>query len=285
MSDETRERNASSSTIAVASAFASLVTKSVLHPIDTLKCRLQSHEFHSLGSFRHRWQGHWRLRDWYRGLPPKLLLYPPYQAIYMTTYARVRELTSAEASRFGPRSSIIVSALAAEGLSCCIRVPMEVIKLRLQSSKTTTSLDAVRGLRKDGVRGTFRYILPQTILHDIPYSVIQWLLYEAISTRLKEHFERSDDRSPWYRALRFFAAGGVAGMITSFVTTPLDVVKTRAIVHSDGSFKAIWSTFRGMVMNERPRVFFRGAQPRIVWVGSNMALYFYVFETVKAVWS
>lgn len=198
--------------VALASSTASIFTKTILHPLDTIKCRFQLLALHSppasrrsmtsgvqvqqnsrstaiaaasttscrpTGStwhrVRHQFQGHWRIRDFYGGLPPKLVCYVPYQSLYMVTYDSTIQFLQSP-TRYGwlpsyskaghPSSSTTTSfsgttgtshesgwstsrwhtmaaAMAAELIGCFIRIPMEATKIWVQSTVSPHSLAAL----------------------------------------------------------------------------------------------------------------------------------------------
>ena len=275
--------------VALQASIASVATKSILHPIDTLKSRLQAHPFTTLLDFKKQWRGSWTIKDWYRGLPPKLVLYAPYQAVYMTAYTETKVYL--EHMNGGPSAPCTVAAaVSAEILSSFVRVPMEAIKLRTQASTVSTTIGITKEMLSSGFHKTARLFVPQTLGHDIPYSVIQWLIYEHLSLLQKRYvYEQQiihgEKAMPlWMSALGFFAAGSCSGLLSAFITTPLDIVKTRVIVKERGDKSPI-AVASKMLREEGWKVFYRGASVRMVWIGSNMGLYFYSLELVKALLS
>ncbi|KEG14451.1 mitochondrial carrier protein [Trypanosoma grayi] len=284
------------SSVALASTVATVLTKSFLHPLDTVKCRLQSSSSRSLGRAWRDYSGRWGPTYLYGGLPVKLLFYVPYQAIYMTTYNTVRDSlkpadTSAE-NRASFLARTVISASGAELASCVARVPMETLKMRIQAAVVPDTRAALQQIRRHGIAACARLVLPQTLLHDIPYSAIQWICYETMRPWARQLMEsRRLDQEP-NRASRFrgyahdfvrtFFSGGFSALIASTVTVPLDTIRTRVVVAAaaDPSTtvrRVVRDTYRlGGV-----RIFFRGAVVRVLWVTTNMAVYFPLYEALK----
>ncbi|EPY16388.1 solute carrier family 25 (mitochondrial S-adenosylmethionine transporter), member 26 [Strigomonas culicis] len=292
--------------VAAAASCATIVAKSLLHPLDTLKCRMQLYEpprgagavgwWHGL---REAYAGRWGATALYGGLAIKVLLYVPYQAVYMCSYNAGREWLQVEAARHGDSHGAYVSRTAAAAIiaelgSCVVRVPMETIKMWVQSTASANTMAAARRLRRGGLRSCLRLALPQTMLHDIPYSVTQWITYET----LRPWARRLPNDGPtvgtggrqtfWqcYSAdlLRTFVSGGFSGLIASALTVPLDTLRTRMVVtaaHAPGV--TLPALVRRVYAVEGVRGFFKGGSMRVLWVTANMAVYFPLFEFCKTV--
>jgi solute carrier family 25 S-adenosylmethionine transporter 26 len=293
-----------------AAALSSLVTKSLLHPIDTLKCRAQAcpaSAYYGKGFFQY-YRGQWSLGHLYGGLPIKLAVYIPYQSIYMTSYDLSR---SRFASMWGAgegmeptwasRTAVALSAaVVAEGATAVVRVPMEAIKIRIQSTASANTQTAITQLWQHGFRKVSRLFVPQTLCSDLPYSCIQWITYENVRPRLKAYvdsvFCEEDGKVPreqtrFYNAARLgssFAIGGCSGLLASTLTIPLDVIKTRVVIMASseqfgGRVPGFVDTGRSMVRSEGVRALFRGGHWRVLWIASNTAVYFCIFERLKEI--
>ncbi|CAJ1432346.1 unnamed protein product [Effrenium voratum] len=197
---------------AFAGASAKAATKLSLYPLDTWKSRKQAR---GDLDFRHL-RG---IRGVYRGVVPKLLLYSPYQAVYMSAYITSRD------SLLGPLGdsalTFVAAGIAAEVAGAAIRVPMEVSKLRLQLGVYSNTWHAVKDFCRNPwqiYRGSF---LPQTIMHDCFYSACGWLIFE--SGRQWLFAAHGCSSLPVYENL---GLGLVTGTLASLVTNPVDVVKT-----------------------------------------------------------
>lgn len=298
--------------IGEAAAIASLITKSALHPIDTVKIRLQSEKFTSLAAFFQRWRGAWGPRDIYRGLSIKLLLYAPYQAAYMSSYTAMRDailigrsgvlldvaLEDAGAVEIRPLTigEILACAAAAEFGSAAVRVPMEVIKVRIQCHQYTNTWAAIRAFSSAAKVGAVsaqqqRVALSrvsllfraQTIAYDLPYSCVQWICYERLKPRIRAYFASfssgyGDRVDTVFRDnVGPMLAGSSSGVVAAAVTNPGDVLRTR--VHLSGV--SAGEAARCLMRSEGVRWMGRGLGLRMLWVGSNMGLYFVTFEAMK----
>lgn len=322
--------------MAFASSAASVITKSILHPLDTVKCRSQLLALREgcgaasspLPIWRQvllQYKGKWGLPYLYGGLPPKLLLYTPYQAIYITSYSGTQLLLRGNENSSGgahhpdshrPRPlHTVLASISAELASCVVRVPMEATKMWVQSTTSTNSLAALRqwiSLRPSDAVAAWRIlILPQTVMHDIPYSVCQWVCYETLrpwacgTTTASEHQSMTSSSSSLsvglWRFVRTFAAGGLSGLVASTLTIPLDHIRTRMLVLGGqrlregsavvsgsrlaaGSSRGVYQlVVKPIYLNGGWRGFYRGGMWRVLWTTSNMALYFPVFEVLRSI--
>lgn len=122
--------------------------------------------------------------------------------------------------------------------------------------------------------------------HNLNPNDSQWLHRDSSSREVK------------FSSFRFFSrtavAGGAAGFCASVLTIPLDHIRTRALVlegqrkrgggcgEAMSSKSTIWKeVIRPVYLERGISGFFRGGGWRVLWVTSNMALYFPVFEWLK----
>ena len=216
--------------------------------MDTLKARIQ-------------YGGLINGRNLFRGLIPKIALYAPYQSVYMTTYTVARDhLVPILPGSFG----FAASGICAELAGSVIRVPMETIKQRMQ----TGSITGMRSLLTVNLISFYhsRNFIAQTFVHDIPFGIVHWTVYEKL--------KRQENLSPG-------VAGALAGTVTSIVTIPCDVIKTRMITrgHTEDNYRTIRSTVRTM-RAEGSRVWTRGWLPRVLHIAPSSALYMIIFDTL-----
>ncbi|KPI85645.1 mitochondrial carrier protein-like protein [Leptomonas seymouri] len=310
--------------IAMASSFSTVLTKSLLHPLDTLKCRMQILQAHvpppntncfawrgllctRIRQLEHQYAGQWSPRYLYGGLPVKLAFYLPYQALYMSSYncaQRMLQGDREEQLKGGTHHSAarvwhtVAAAVFAETASCCLRVPMETVKMRVQSATTASSLHAMVQLWRQGLRSSMRLLVPHTITHDIPYSVIQWVVYETLRPWTqqwgsKPHLPSSTEGpltvSSFFsrygaELTRTFFSGGFSGFLASALTVPLDNIRTRtAVATASDPTLTVKRVVRTTYQTEGLSGFMRGGGMRVLWVTMNMAIFYPLFEGTRAI--
>ncbi|XP_054880757.1 S-adenosylmethionine mitochondrial carrier protein isoform X2 [Poeciliopsis prolifica] len=109
-------------------------------------------------------------------------------------------------------------------VACLIRVPTEVVKQRTQASPSSTTYSMLLAtLREEGVRGLYRGY-GSTVLREIPFSLVQFPLWEYLKTLWSKR--QGHTLHSWQSAV----CGAFAGAVAAFVTTPLDVAKTRIML-------------------------------------------------------
>ncbi|CAK9110928.1 Probable S-adenosylmethionine carrier 2 [Durusdinium trenchii] len=154
-------------------------------------------------------------------------------------------------------ATFAVAGAVAEVAGSAIRLPMEVAKLRLQLGAYSNSFQAFKDILMNPWRLT-RGFVPQTIMHDCSYSACGWLFFE--SGRQWLYSLRGSSNLPVYENLLL---GFAAGTLTSLVTNPFDVIKTRIIGSSSETPPGILSTAKSIWRFEGLGAFWQGASLRL----------------------
>lgn len=272
-----------------------------LFPLDTLKTRLQSSEgFFASGGFR----------GIYRGVGSAALGSAPGAAFFFCTYeatksalagARRRALGSnsndskratAGGDNGGGGSAVdhMLAASLGEVAACAVRVPTEVVKQRAQAGQhggsSLSSLLAILGRRRDvGLPGVWRELYRGwgiTILREVPFTVIQFPLWEALKSYSRRRQQQQGgggarngaDVSAGESALY----GSVSGGVAAAVTTPLDVLKTRVMLSSKR--QRVWDIVTGILREHGVRTFFAGIGPRVMWISIGGAVFLGSYQWV-----
>lgn len=171
-----------------------------------------------------------------------------------------------------------VAASVAEVASCGVRVPYEVIKMRSQTMAGKEVMSNMVILRqtiaKEGLFGLYRGF-SSTVIRDLPFSALQYPIWERLKlNHLKRHKKpASASQSAYY--------GSIAGAIAAFLTTPLDVAKTRIMLaeKSDSLASGKVSLALKEVYAERgTRGLFAGVLPRCLWISVGAAIFLGSYE-------
>lgn len=239
-------------------------------PVDTMKTRLQSAKgFRRAGGFH----------GVYKGVGSVVVGSAPGAAVFFSSYETMKKILPFS-DRLAPVNHMI-SASVAEVAACLIRVPTEVIKTRTQTSTYgmlgQSSLAAARlVLTNDGWRGFYRGF-GSTIMREIPFTSLQFPLYELLKLQLS----RRVGRTPLY-AHEAAVCGSIAGGFTAAVTTPLDVLKTRVMLDlrdpTNEKLPSLGRRFRTIYATEGVKALFSGVVPRTLWISAGGAVFLGVYE-------
>lgn len=177
----------------------------------------------------------------------------------------------------------MISASVGEITACLIRVPTEVIKTRSQTSTygalADSSLAAARLLwRTEGLKGFYRGF-GITVMREIPFTSLQFPLYELFKSRLSRLLY---DKPASLHAYEAALCGSAAGGIAAALTTPLDVLKTRVMLDlrdpSHPSYPSPLTRIRQLYAAEGLRALFAGAVPRTMWISAGGAVFLGMYE-------
>lgn len=132
--------------------------------------------------------------------------------------------------------------------------------------------------RTEGV-SAFYVSYPTTLSMTVPFSALQFLAYESLSTVMNP--------TKTYDPLTHCAAGGVAGGFAAALTTPMDVVKTMLQTRgtaSDAELRNVNGFAEGCRLLHRRegfRGFFKGVRPRVVTTMPSTAICWSAYEACK----
>ncbi|XP_067244440.1 mitochondrial S-adenosylmethionine carrier protein isoform X2 [Chanodichthys erythropterus] len=237
----------------VAGGCAGMCVDLTLFPLDTIKTRLQSQEgFYKTGGFR----------GIYAGVPSAAIGSFPNAAAFFVTYESTKSFFAGyTASSLAPITHMLAASLG-EIVACLIRVPTEVVKQRTQANPSLS---------------TYRVLL-NTLQEEIPFSLVQFPLWEYLKA---VWWRRQGGRlDSWQAAV----CGALAGGIAAFVTTPLDVAKTRIMLAKAGTSTAsgnipmvlyeVWKS-RGI-----PGLF-AGSIPRVTLISMGGFVFLGAYEKVR----
>ena len=174
----------------------------------------------------------------------------------------------------------MAAASIGEIAACAVRVPTEVVKQRAQASQYKSSMAALKAILEMrhavGALGVFREMYRGwnvTVLREIPFTVIQFPLWES----MKEWRRRTEGRDN-ISALESAVFGSAAGAVAAGVTTPLDVLKTR-IMLSTKKQKSM-ALLAQILRDSGPRAFFAGIGPRVLWISAGGAVFLGSYQWV-----
>jgi solute carrier family 25 S-adenosylmethionine transporter 26 len=165
-----------------------------------------------------------------------------------------------------------------EVAACWIRVPTENVKQKMQAGVYPTTRQALSGIiGSKGWRG-FYVGYTSTIMREIPFSFIQFPIYETLKKKGAE--TRGRPLQPFESAF----CGSIGGGVSAAITTPFDVIKTHLMIGRDGKgvpYTGTTGAIRRIWQAGGISMFFRGVVPRTVWIALGGCVFFGSYETAK----
>ncbi|CAL9134894.1 unnamed protein product [Musa textilis] len=160
------------------------------------------------------------------------------------------------------RAKLLMQACPTHGLRAVERTGKKAIGF----------IDAITLIGKeDGIKGYWKGNLPQ-VIRIIPYSAVQLFSYELY----KKLFSKKDGELSIVGRL---VAGACAGMTSTLVTYPLDVLRLRLAV--EPGCRTMSQVALNMLREEGLASFYSGLGPSLIGIAPYIAVNFCVFDLVK----
>lgn len=136
--------------------------------------------------------------------------------------------------------------------------------------------------------------LASQIARDVPYAVITAVTYELLQAALNRYFDQraAAQEAPApaaaaaasgpqgtrsRRKLQDALCGSIAGGFSTFLTTPMDVVKTR-LMSGTMQYRSVTAAFAAIQREEGAAAFFRGVSSRLLHKIPANGLFFFSYE-------
>lgn len=246
-----------------------------LHPLDTMRTRLQSEKgFWSSGGFKGAW----------RGILPAAAGSAPGAAAFFSTYETMKQvLKRASGDNEHPAHHAVASSCG-EVAACFVRVPTAVITQNMQVGRYTSVTQAIQSTWASGGLKSFYVGYGTTVAREIPFSFIQFPIYEFAKSSWASM--QGEPTNPLQGAI----CGSFGGAVASAITTPLDVAKTRIMldVPAEGVAKRYTGTLQTLKMihaEEGGSALFKGIAPRMSWITIGGFIFFGAYESAqKMLW-
>ncbi|CCH42965.1 Mitochondrial RNA-splicing protein MRS4 [Wickerhamomyces ciferrii] len=275
----------------IAGAFAGILEHTVMYPVDAIKTRMQVMNSQGKSNLSGRvisslykisstegWTSLWR------GTSSVILGAGPAHAVYFGTYEYVKKQLIHEDDNSHQPLRVAIAGSAATVVSEALMNPFDVIKQRMQLHTGLQKLGLggtiAKVYQKEGIKA-FYYSYPTTITMTIPFTALNFVVYESSAKILNPNGEHDP--------LKHCIAGGLAGGVASALTTPLDCIKT--LLQTKGEFqdvriqntnslyggaKIIYQLdgFKGFWKGIKPRIISNVPSTAICWTAYEMAKYY-----------
>lgn len=270
----------------VSGAVATGVAVGVMHPMDTIKTTMQkadpAHVTKKLGFLEtvQRILAKSGVIGFFNGVGPNVGAQVPAGAI---KFAAFEMLTQFLRPRVSPKlRNVIEFSCAALAFVICsvVAVPGELLKQRLQAGVYPSLKQGVAEIMaQEGLRGFFAGY-GAMLMRDVPYTMLEFGLYSEFKNLGRKALKKEQ-----LTAQEELLLGGLAGGVTGFLTTPLDVAKTKLMTqaHVDPAlrYKGVANALVRVGMEDGITGLFRGASARVLWLVPFTAVFFGVHEFSK----
>ena len=261
-------------------AFATAIGDFSMHPVDTIKILQQTSKtaLTVLEAARQIFKNG-GIGGFYPGVLPYMVADGLSGAIKFATFEVSKTwIEKRTPSKYHPLTNFLCAAGAIIACSVLL-VPGEVLKTRLQAGAAKSLAEAVSTtLAQDGIGGLFAGYYA-TMLRDIPYTIMELGLYENIKLAIRT-FQNKSEASQTEE----LAAAAITGGITSFLTTPLDLIKTKLMMQSTssiGEYTGVFDAFQNIYASGGIPALFVSSGARVAWLLPFTTIYLGVYELAK----
>ncbi|XP_076900610.1 uncharacterized protein LOC143554816 [Bidens hawaiensis] len=258
---------------ALAGGLASALSTSVLHPIDTIKTRVQA----STLSFPEMIAKlpEVGFRGVYRGAIPAIIGQFSSHGLRTGIFEASKIVLINVAPTLPDIQVQSVASFCSTVLGTAVRIPCEVLKQRLQAGIFDNVGEAIICTwQQDGVKGFFRGT-GATLCREVPFYVAGMGLYGESKKAVQQMLGRQLE--PW----ETIAVGAMSGGLAAVATTPFDVMKTRMMTAPQGRPVSMSIIALSILHHEGPLGLFKGAIPRFFWIAPLGAMNFAGYELMK----
>ncbi|KAJ0657703.1 putative mitochondrial carrier protein [Helianthus annuus] len=258
---------------ALAGGLACALSTSVMHPIDTIKTRVQA----STLSFPEMIAKlpEVGFRGVYRGSIPAIIGQFSSHGLRTGIFEASKIVLINVAPTLPDLQVQSIASFCSTVLGTAVRIPCEVLKQRLQAGIFNSVGEAIICTwQQDGLKGFFRGT-GATLCREVPFYVAGMGLYGESKKVVQQILGRPLE--PW----ETIAVGAMSGGLAAVTTTPFDVMKTRMMTAPQGRPVSMTMIALSILQHEGPLGLFKGAIPRFFWIAPLGAMNFAGYELMK----
>uniref|UniRef100_A0A1A8LD45 Dicarboxylate carrier UCP2 n=2 Tax=Nothobranchius pienaari TaxID=704102 RepID=A0A1A8LD45_9TELE len=276
-----------------AACFADLLT----FPLDTAKVRLQiqgeasaSSALRKVAAVKYRGvfgtittmvrtEG---LLSLYSGLVAGLQRQMSFASVRIGLYDSVKQFYTKGCDHVGTGSRLLAGCTTG-AMAVVFAQPTDVVKVRFQAQAMSGmharhyhgTIDAYRTIgREEGIPGLWKGTMPN-IARNAIVNCTELVTYDLIKDLLLRSTPLTDNLP-----CHFVSAFG-AGLCTTVVASPVDVVKTRFMNSAPKQYSSVLNCAAAMMAKEGPLAFYKGFMPSFFRLGSWNVVMFVTYEQLK----
>uniref|UniRef100_A0A3B3HHB3 Dicarboxylate carrier UCP2 n=1 Tax=Oryzias latipes TaxID=8090 RepID=A0A3B3HHB3_ORYLA len=223
-------------------------------------------------------------RSLYNGLVAGLQRQMTFASVRIGLYDSMKQLYAGSADNAGLGTRLLAGCTTG-AMAVAFAQPTDVVKVRFQAqvrllesatgkrySSTTQAYRTI--VRDEGLRGLWKGALPN-IIRNATVNCSELVTYDVIKELLlKNHL--MTDNMPCH-----FIAAFSAGLCTTVVASPVDVVKTRYMNSVPGQYGGALNCAATMLIKEGPTAFYKGFMPSFLRLLSWNIVMFVSYEQFK----
>lgn len=284
-------------------SIAGCIGATFVYPIDLVKTRLQAQRNvqkykNSIDCFLKilKVEG---IKGLYSGLSPQLVGVAPEKAIKLTVNDRMRKNFATWNNGVLNLPGEIISGALAGTCQVMVTNPLEIVKIRLQvkseyaaENLKKSQVTPLNIIRKLGVTGLYRGT-SACLLRDMPFSAIYFPTYAHLK-KVLFNFDPIEDTTKNQKSnhsvrkrlntWELLVSGALAGIPAAFLTTPMDVIKTRLQIdprQGETRYSGIINAARTILREESYKSFFKGSMARVLRSSPQFGVTLAAYEVFK----
>ncbi|CAB1421991.1 unnamed protein product [Pleuronectes platessa] len=221
-------------------------------------------------------------RSLYNGLVAGLQRQMSFASVRIGLYDSVKQFYTRGSENVGIGVRLLAGCTTG-AMAVVIAQPTDVVKVRFQAQARSSgvarrycsTIDAYRTIAKEeGIRGLWKGTAPNT-LRNATVNCTELVTYDFIKETLLKSTPLSDNLP-----CHFLSAFG-AGLCTTVIASPVDVVKTRYMNSPLGHYRSVFNCAATMMTKEGPLAFYKGFTPSFLRLGSWNVVMFVTYEQLK----
>ncbi|KAM6907545.1 dicarboxylate carrier UCP2-like [Xenentodon cancila] len=218
----------------------------------------------------------------YSGLVAGLQRQMSFASIRIGLYDSAKQFYTRGSDHVGIGSRLLAGCTTG-AMAVALAQPTDVVKVRFQAQAQSReharcyngTIDAYKTIAKEeGVRGLWKGTAPNVARNAI-VNCTELVTYDFIKDILLQSSPMTDNLP-----CHFVSAFG-AGLCTTVIASPVDVVKTRYMNSAPCQYSSVLNCAAVMMTKESPRAFYKGFMPSFLRLGSWNVVMFITYEQLK----
>jgi len=221
-------------------------------------------------------------RSLYSGLVAGLQRQMSFASVRIGLYDSVKQFYTKGSDHVGIGSRLLAGCTTG-AMAVAFAQPTDVVKVRFQAQARSpgharrycSTIEAYKTIAKEeGIHGLWRGTAPN-IARNAIVNCTELVTYDFIKDTLLKSTPLTDNLP-----CHFVSAFG-AGLCTTVIASPVDVVKTRYMNSALGHYSSVLNCAVAMMTKEGPLAFYKGFMPSFLRLGSWNVVMFVTYEQLK----